>query len=173
MHADSLSLRAYFLLMESNTETIELYNDIVEGTKDVFSTMLMIDLEEGDPVENDEIRSNLSSILGLGGDIKGLLGIHCPEKTARKITGAMLGMEVDSLDDDVNDAIGEIANMVAGNLKVAFEKVGINAQLAIPTTVTGKSYKTSRPQQAYCITVPFSMEENEFWVELKYIVVHS
>ncbi len=150
-----------------------MYSEIVEGTKDVFSTMLMIDLQEGEPVLNEEINSNLSSILGLGGDIKGMLGVHCPEKTAKKITGELLGMEIESLDEDVNDAIGEIANMIAGNLKISFEKIGINTLLAIPTTVTGESYKTSRQQQAYCLTVPFSFSDNDLWIELKYIVINS
>jgi chemotaxis protein CheX len=160
-------------IMQRNTETADMYNDIVEGTKDVFNTMLMIELQAGEPVVNGVIDSNLSSILGLGGDIKGLLGIHCPEQTAKRITGELLGIEVETMDDDVNDAIGEIANMIAGNLKIAFEKNGINTQLAIPTTVTGKSYKTSRPQQAYCITVPFSLDDSDFWVELKYVVINS
>lgn len=173
MHVVSEKQRAYFFIMDTKTETITLYNEIVEGTKDVFSTMLMIDLNEGETVENDAVQSNLSSILGLGGDVKGMLGVHCPEQTAKKITGELLGMEVDSLDEDVNDAIGEIANMIAGNLKLSFDKQGLNVMLAIPTTVMGKSYKTSRPQQAYGITVPFSFEDNLFWIELKYIVVNS
>lgn len=159
--------------MELKTETIDLYEAIVNGTKDVFTTMLMIDLAEGEPVDNDGVQSNLSSILGLGGDIKGMVGVHCPEQTAKKITGELLGIEVENLDEDVNDAIGEIANMIAGNLKLSFEKQGLNVLLAIPTTVMGKSYKTSRPQQACCVIVPFSLDDNLFWIELKYIIVNS
>ena len=37
-------------------------------------------------------------------------------------SGTFLGMEVAELDDDVKDAIGEIANMIAGNLKIFFQE---------------------------------------------------
>lgn len=158
--------------MDKKTEHIDLYKDIVAGTKDVFSTMLMLDLLAGDAVQNDEVDTNFSSILGLGGDIKGMLAVHCPEETATKITGELLGIEIDDIDEDVNDAIGEIANMIAGNLKISFENSGINTLLAIPTAVAGNSYKTSRPQQAYCVIVPFSFEDKQFWIELQYVVVN-
>lgn len=151
---------------------LELFEEIVAGTKEVFSTMLMVELEEGSPVyENKAIfTSNLTSIIGLGGDIRGMLAVHCPEVVAKNITSGFLGMEVDELDEDVKDAISEIANMVAGALKISFKKNDIDIQLAIPTAVIGSSFKTSGFSGAYCISVPFSMDGDRFWIEMKYIL---
>ncbi|MBU0961967.1 MAG: chemotaxis protein CheX [Proteobacteria bacterium] len=146
---------------------------IIEGTQDVFSTMLMVELEAGEPIEGHggEVDSNVTSMLGLGKDIRGMLAVHCPEAVAKDITGTFLGMKVEELDEDVKDAIGEIANMIAGNLKIFFQEHDKDVALAIPTSVVGKSFRTSGMFGAQRVAVPFSMNGATFLVELKYMEV--
>jgi len=102
--------------------------------------------------------------------MRGMVAVHLPEKVARQITENFLGMEVDGLDDDVKDAMGEVANMVAGGIKIFFTDKGIQAELAIPTTVIGKSFKTSGLSKAEKVIVPFRCDPGIFWVELKYML---
>ncbi len=146
-------------------------HEISEATKDVFSTMIMMHIEGHSPQfgRGEGIASNISSMLGLGGDIRGMLAVHCSEEAATGITSSFLGMEVSEIDEDVKDAVGEIANMVAGNLKVYFANQDIDIQLAIPTSVIGNSYRTSGILGANRITVPFGSEVGGFWVELVYV----
>lgn len=144
---------------------------IIDGTEEVFTTMLMIELDTGTPIEGPggEITSNITSMLGLGKDIKGMLAVHCPEVVAKDITGTFLGIEVEELDEDVKDAIGEITNMVAGSLKTYFQDHDKNIELAIPTTVVGKSFRTAGMSGATRVAVPFTMNGTAFLVELKYV----
>jgi chemotaxis protein CheX len=153
-------------------ETFNIGKEIITGTKDVFSTMLMVDLENEVVIENERcsIKSNLTSMIGLGGGIRGLLAIHCPASVAKAITGALLGMDVDELNDDVKDAIGEIANMVAGNLKVSYAKININVELALPTSIVGESFHVCGIADAKKIIVPLKMAGDTFWVELMYVI---
>jgi len=153
-------------------DVFNIGQEIIAGVKDVFSTMLMIDLES-EEVTTDQscsIDSNLTSMLGLGGGIRGMLAIHCPATVAKGITGGFLGVEVDTLDEDVKDAIGEIANMVAGNLKVSLAKQGIDVELAIPTSIVGNSFVISGMGDAKRVVVIFKMGEGTFWVELLYMM---
>jgi chemotaxis protein CheX len=145
---------------------------IVRATKDVFSTMVMMELKDGIPVigKGGEISSNISSMLGLGGGIRGIVAIHCPAGVAKGITGAFLGMDIDELSDDVKDAVGELANMIAGNLKIFFAEIGIDIKLALPTSVIGESYHTSGLFGATRIAVPFVSAYGSFWIELKYML---
>ncbi len=80
-----------------------------------------------------------------------------------------MGMEVKELDDDVKDAIGEIANMVAGSLKIFFQEHDLSIELAIPTTIVGKSFHTAGMSGATRVAVPFTMNGATFLVELKYV----
>ncbi len=153
-------------------ETFDIGDEIIKGTKDVFSTMLMVDLEsdcDGE-VEKHHIQSNLTSMIGLGGGIRGMLAVHCPAVVAKAITGNFLGMDVEELDEDVKDAIGEIANMVAGNLKISYESIDIQIELAIPTSIVGDSFTISGIAHANRVILPLTMAEGTFWIELLYVL---
>ncbi|AGF79595.1 putative inhibitor of MCP methylation, CheC [Desulfocapsa sulfexigens DSM 10523] len=144
---------------------------IIDGTREVFSAMLMVELEVVKIIEGrgGDIPANITSMVGLGKDIRGMLAVHCPSSVARDITGTFLGMEVLEIDEDVKDAIGEIANMVAGNMKNSFAEDGKDIQIAIPTTVIGESFSTSGMSGATRVVVHFAMNGGLFMVELKYI----
>ena len=153
-------------------DSFDVENEIRVGCKDVFSTMLMVELESEEtvPQERIKINSNITSMIGLGGGIKGLLAVHCPSSVATRITGAFLGLEIEEIDDDVKDAIGEIANMVAGNLKTAYSTLNVNIELAIPTSIVGDSFYVSGVADSKRVVVPFRLEEETFWIELMYIM---
>lgn len=145
---------------------------IVDGTTELFSTMLMVELDIVEIIEGrgGDIPANITSMIGLGKDIRGMLSVHCPGRVAKDITGTFLGMEIEELDEDVKDAIGEIANMVAGNLKTAFAENNLDIELAIPTTIVGESFRTSGMFGAKRIVVQFRMNGGLFLIELKYIL---
>lgn len=149
---------------------MDLKNVLINATLEVFASMIFIEITPEELAEeNAAIEYNLSSLIGLAGDFKGILAIQCPAEVATGITGAMLGMEVTELDGDVKDAIGEIANMVAGGLKEALTGAGTNTELAIPTTVIGTSIRTSGLSGATRVMIPFSSPVGRFGVELRYI----
>lgn len=144
--------------------------DIVEGVQDVFTTMIMMEVSP-QTASNDkdvDIRSNITSMIGLGGDISGMLAVHCSDDFAKEITGQFLGMDVAEIDEDVKDAVGEIANMIAGNLKISYASREKKIQLAIPTTIVGESFKVSGFAGAEGGVIPFISKGGEFWIELKY-----
>ena len=149
---------------------LDLKNEISLGVKDVFSTMLMIDLEDVRVGDEKALHSNVTSMIGLGGGLRGLLAVHCPAEVAMEITGALLGMEMDELGDDVKDAIGEIANMIAGNLKISFVDAGVDVELASPTSVIGKAFRVCGLSGANRVVVEFTMPTGPFWIELLYVL---
>jgi len=151
---------------------LELEKSLVNAILEVFASMIFIEIEPQAATEESvaDFQPNISSIIGLAGDLKGILAIHCPENVALEITSAMLGMEVEALDEDVKDAIGEIANMVAGGLKVALSEEDKKIEIAIPTTVIGRSIRTAGLSGAERIMIPFISPTGRFGVELRYIL---
>ena len=149
--------------------SVEKY--ITDAALEVFATMIFIDISPGAVLsdKDDAVDSNLTSMIGLAGELRGVLAVHCSEKAAKGITGAMLGMEIEEMDEDVKDAIGEITNMVAGGLKTAWASDGIDVELAIPTTVIGKSIRTSGLAGGTRFIIPFNTPAGDFGIELKYI----
>ncbi|MCK5915410.1 MAG: chemotaxis protein CheX, partial [Deltaproteobacteria bacterium] len=111
---------------------MEFAKKIVESTEEIFNTMIFMDISAAAPLEQGKqvLGCHISAMIGLSGGFSAMLGIHCPEAIGLAISGAMLGMEIDEIDADVKDAMGEIANMVAGGLKERFVAEGIDLELA-------------------------------------------
>lgn len=140
-------------------------------TKDIFSSMIMLEVEVVplEQYESEVSGSNISSMLGMGGDIKGSVDIHFPKNIALTITSQFLDLEIDELDEDVQDAIGELANMIAGGIKSFFASRGVHTELAIPNTIVGKGYRTHGFAGAERAKVAFSCAGGFFLTEMKYI----
>ena len=149
---------------------MEIAKKIVASTEEIFSTMIFMDLSASEPMTegHENLNCHVSSMIGMSGDITSMLGVHCPGNVGKALTSEMLGMDVEEIDTDVKDTLGEIANMVAGGLKAAFAAENINLELSIPTTIAGKSYTVASPTESNKVIIPFDVESGRFFVELKY-----
>lgn len=146
-----------------------LQQQIIDATQSVFDTMLMLPVTSGETLADKVylFKDSISGMLGFSGDIQGMLTIHCPQQVAFTITGQLLGIEVESMDEDVKDTIGEMANMILGGIKDTFLEQGTDISLAIPTVLAGRSYRVKTVDYASWTTVPFNLDVGEFLVELK------
>jgi chemotaxis protein CheX len=151
---------------------VDIAQYTIESTEEVFNTMIFMDIStEGCMTEGKEsIFSHFSAMIGLSGGLMAMISIHCDAYIAMDIAGAMLDTEFDEVDDDVKDAMGEVANMLAGGLKSRLLDDGIDVTLAIPTTVIGKGYSISSPKRSNRIVVPFDLVQGQFFVDVKYNV---
>lgn len=143
---------------------------ITETTEEIFNCMIFIDITASPPLTAGEqaIGCQVSAMIGLTGGLSAMLGIHCPGAVGLAVAGAMLGMQLEEVDADVKDALGEIANMLAGGIKERLSTENIDLELAIPTAVAGKSYVISAPIGSQRVVVPFTISQGQFFVEIKY-----
>ena len=151
---------------------MELEKFLVDATLEVFASMILIEIHPQAATDEAvaDLHPNISSLIGLAGDLKGILAIHCPEGVALEITSAMLGMEVDALGEDSKDAIAEIANMVAGGLKASLSELHKKIEIAIPTTVIGQSIRMAGLSGASRVMIPFTTPKGRFGIELRYLL---
>ncbi|WP_321368685.1 chemotaxis protein CheX [uncultured Desulfuromusa sp.] len=143
--------------------------DIADATQEIFSSMLMLDVDPGDPFLRDDSKllNGISGIIGLAGEVKGLLAIHLPNKAAQDITTAFLGMDVEEINEDVCDAVGELANMLGGCIKTILDPGGSNVQISMPSAIYGEEYAVDCLTDSESVTVPFTFNAQTFMVELQ------
>jgi chemotaxis protein CheX len=67
----------------------------------------------------------------------------------------MLGMEYTTVEEDVLDAVAEIANMVIGNFKTTAETHLGLLGLSIPTVIYGLNFRARTAGKEQWIVVPF------------------
>jgi chemotaxis protein CheX len=151
----------------THLQEVDMARYIIEATKEVFSTMMVMEVEDHYPMQGpvNEFHCSITGMVGLAGSYTGILSIHCPQHLALKITSNMLGMEVEEVGDDVNDALGEIANMLGGHVKQVLSKGGSDLNLSIPTVISGETYTISSVNDDTVI-IPFQFEDEKFLVGL-------
>lgn len=149
---------------------MDLEVKIVAATREVFTTMVMHEAIPGRPLPSGSaVSCNLTGLLGLAGDLRGSLALHWPLHVAEDITGRLLGEVADYPEGDVADAMAEVTNMIAGEIKSACGCEGKKLELSVPSTVLGRSFSVRSSRSASHLVVPFRVDAGEFWVELKFL----
>lgn len=146
----------------------EVLNSFIDSTREVLRTMVGLDPERGDPrVKGFREKSyDVSGVVGLTGQIRGFVVLSFPEKAALHVVTAFLGERVNSIDEQVRDAIGELSNMVAGGSKRVLAEAGYQLRVSIPSVIVGTNHTISRPRGLRSFEVPFVTEVGPFSVEL-------
>ncbi len=110
------------------------------ATREVFQLMLGTELSSAPPDANPH--QEVTSMVGMAGQLCGVLSVRCEEKAALVMTSKMLGVEPGEVGAEMSDALGEICNMVAGNFKNKITGLGDGCMLSPPTVITGSDYIT-------------------------------
>ncbi|MFZ0955003.1 MAG: chemotaxis protein CheX [Candidatus Sulfotelmatobacter sp.] len=110
------------------------------AAQEVFDTMLGSGLTVP-PEPAPEEGLDITAMVGLAGQLCGVITIRCSGNSAEAMAARLLGTEPDQASHEMWDAIGEICNMVAGNFKNKITGLGDGCMLSIPTVITGGNYR--------------------------------
>jgi len=112
--------------------------------QEVFELMLACPLQipSAPPVEEG---LDITAMVGLAGQLCGILTVRCSARSAARMASRMLGIDPDNGGPEVWDAMGEICNMVAGNFKNKISGLGDGCMLSVPTVITGGDYNLRSP----------------------------
>jgi chemotaxis protein CheX len=110
---------------------------IADATVAVFQTMLGLAVEQRDAAPDRPV-TEFTAAVYYAGEWQGALLIECSAEQAVDWTARQFGLPTDAgLADDVRDALGELTNVLAGNLKPLLPK-GVG--LSMPSVVEGTDY---------------------------------
>jgi chemotaxis protein CheX len=136
----------------------QLSGMIRQATQDVFSTMLGIELEVGDAYVDDAAPAPAEGVLalvGLAGAWAGSGTVGCSASLARHVSGQLLMQDFQHVDEEVLDAMGEVCNMILGNVKTLLEEELGPMGLSIPTVIYGRNFTTRSVAKSQWSVVPF------------------
>jgi len=138
------------------------------AAREVFELMLGCKLTM--PETPSEANLNITSMVGLAGKLCGVLSVRCDGKSARLIASRMLGVDVSKVGAEVSDAMGEIANLVAGNFKNKIPGLGDGCMLSPPTVITGSDYDMRSLADSTAIDLNLLFEGQPIGISLQ---IHS
>jgi len=143
---------------------VEYINPFIKSVGNTFQTMLSCEVERGELTLRtaDTELHEYSGIIGLSGKAVGSVVLSLSKPVASKSTAALLMMsEAEISDDDIVDAVGELANMVAGAAKAELQEYEMSVSL--PSVITGSHHQVHFPSDVHPICVHFNCD----WGPLK------
>ncbi|MDR2631715.1 MAG: chemotaxis protein CheX [Spirochaetaceae bacterium] len=130
----------------------------------VFKKMAQCDLTAGRAyfIAREDFQNwDISGLISLSGETRGLVAISMKTETAIRITENITGKKHTYLDSDVIDAIGEIVNIVAGNVKQKLQDM-FKLALSLPYVIKGKAHMIALPRERRrLLCIPFTAFEDQ------------
>lgn len=149
--------------MPTELSTELLTGAVAQIVKSVFETMTRLEVADcetpwfpgGD---------RLTSALHLSGEWEGAVLLECDRRQACQFAGRFLSIDPPgSVDDVVRDVLGELANMIGGNLKCVLTP-GI--RLSMPSIVDGSDYSLRVCGAEVRERLAFQCAEGPFWITI-------
>jgi len=136
--------------------------------EDVFRTMLGLDVSlsdvSGSPTAASLAAGSLTSTVQFVGEWKGAVLLQCSSEQAIAFTTCLMpSLKPSQVDEDVRDSLGELANMVGGNLKSVLPP---GVVLSMPSVVVGSDYALHICGGNAARTIAFVGELGTFWITL-------
>jgi chemotaxis protein CheX len=135
--------------------------ELAQVVESVFGAMMSLEVGEyGEPWFPNGDR--LTAAVHMAGDWNGAVLLECDRRQACQFAGRFLSMDPpDIVDDVVRDVLGELVNMIGGNMKCVLTR-GI--QLSMPSVVDGSDYCVRICGARVRERLAFQCAEGAFWV---------
>lgn len=116
--------------------------DLREIMLHIWQTQLGVELEPSDevihPTAEDHRSALMTGSIQITGAWSGAVHVYCTRELISRAAAYMFSVEVAELsEEDVRDALGELANMTAGNVKALLAH---DSYVSLPTVVEGSDY---------------------------------
>lgn len=149
---------------------VEYINPFVGATLQAVEITANLRPTRGKPFLRSErtTQGDITGIISLSGPTQGTIALTFPGSLALKLYAQMVGEEVSELSEDVRDAVGEIANMVAGGAKAVLSQRGSTFKISIPEIVMGKGHPIPHVGSGPALVVPFQLGNETFWLEVSF-----
>lgn len=152
------------LIEHRRSMRVEASSEMVEKiVTTVFTTMLDVEVSVADPTGTPS-GDHLTAAVYSEGEWEGAVLLECNCEQASQFTGSLLGIDPpEEFNDDVRDAIGELANMIGGNIKSV---IAPEDRLSLPSVVHGKNYEVCICGSEVNKRVGFRFDGGPFWITI-------
>ena len=135
---------------------------MIAGSREVFEKMIFMQIEGCSDTTSQMGGDVLLSSISFRNGIEGCLGICCNKDCARAIAINMLAMSPDDSisENEIKDALGEVANMVMGTVKTAIQSDLQHLQVSIPVVVTGRDLQNRIGEGTQSVSVTVTTSDN-------------
>jgi len=139
------------------TLSVELINPFLATAKKILSAVCFVEVTIQKPELKEATfdKSNWVIIVGVTGQLHGHVLLAMTEQQACGIASKMAMMELTQMDEFASSAVGELGNMIMGNVATVFSSNGIGIDITPPTLSNGNVSFAAKGAKTLCVPLTF------------------
>ena len=148
---------------------LELLQPFIAATLEALEIMGGIKIKVNEVYRKSEydMAGDISGLIYLIGKTERMLAVSFPAETAKNIAFKVLDGVVEEPDDEIiTDCVGEVVNIVAGQVKGRFVHTEFEFDISTPSIITGTNHQIRHRSDLPCYVITFSGKVGKFALQL-------
>lgn len=154
-----------------NSFNVALINPFLAGAQKTLEVQCMTTASPGKPYlkTKDMPDVAIAGVLTLiSNEFTGSIVLCFSQKVFLKIYENMFGEKHDQITAEIEDAAGELLNIIYGMAKMELNPTGFNFQKAFPTVLTGEKMRIRQNSAKPAVVIPFETAAGPFHIEIEF-----
>ena len=146
-------------------------NPFIEGALYILDTTALVKVKpEAIFLKKDTISlGDITGMLTMDGDVSGSIAVSFQKKSILGVVSAMFGEEMTEMNEEIDDAVGEISNMVAGHVTTKMGELDKKVKIKLSEVISGKDHEINHINcPGPVLAVPFRTTKGRFIIEVAF-----
>ncbi len=145
-----------------------LVNPFIEAALSVLDTTASIEINPGKPFLKREPKAlgEITGLIRLSGEYNATIALSFTKDSILAIVSKMFGEELSDLNDEIKDAVGEISNMVSGQVTNNIAALGDSLKAVLSTVILKNNHTIPHIGNFPIVAFPFKTPSGEFTIEI-------
>lgn len=150
--------------VETKQESIVDPKECLANTAvEIFNMTCGIDLQRQESSESEVEDGVLMAVISVVGAVDWSIFLGLPRKTAETIAEKFAGFPIPYDSEDMGDAVGELTNILAGQVKANLDSHGIKAEISLPSVIRADNMKVLISRDTSTCKTCFNSQAGELW----------
>ncbi|TWI71180.1 chemotaxis protein CheX [Desulfobotulus alkaliphilus] len=145
-----------------------LINPFIEAGLKVMKTTATLDGRTQAPYikKNKKCLGPVTGCIRMTGSPKISIALSFSESCILTVVSRMFGEELTEINDEIKDAVGEMMNMICGQVNNTFGQSGISRKAAFEQVLSGPDHLVEHGEEGPVLAVPIKTESGDFFIEI-------
>jgi len=145
---------------------LEYQQCVADAVMDILKATCGVQLQ---PQQEDEQAGSdgvIIAVISLVGDVEWSIFLGLPRETVPVLVAKFAGFEIPFDSEDMGDAVGELANILAGDVKRRLEAKGVKTNISLPCVIRAESLEVLVQRGTDALKTCFASPVGTLWTGL-------
>ncbi len=139
---------------------------VMDSVSDIFKSIFSSTPEFVGNADNKAIGDGVVGIISFVGDVSWLLMLVLPKSSAQETALKFAGFEVDYDSPDMGDVVGELNNVLAGDIVARLSAKDVKVTMSLPTIMRGHDVEPLLPRGLPSVKMHYKIGDGDIYLKV-------